>query len=169
MGGGDGAAPDLAPCLSPRPLPEPPLQARQGVRGGRQQLAHVRVPGPLQLPGHLRSLREGEGRGWVTGRDPAGTPLAPELFFALGNKLNSSFGGTAGAHVPLTHHLPVPRRSAALTTRPTTPPAISSPPSAPWREPRRGTSCTWTTLGPANVSGAVPFGEHGSPCPRAEV
>lgn len=45
-----------------RPLPEPPLQARQGVRGGRQQLAHVCVPGPLQLPRHRRRLREGEGR-----------------------------------------------------------------------------------------------------------
>ena len=43
-------------------------------------------------------------------------------------------------------------RFAAPTTRPTTPPATSSPPSAPWREPRRATSCTWTTSGPANVS-----------------
>lgn len=57
----------------------------------------------------------------------------------------------------LTQHLPFLRRSAAPTTRPMTPPAISLPPSAPWREPRKDTSCTWTTLGLANVSGAIPL------------
>lgn len=43
-------------------------------------------------------------------------------------------------------------RSAAPTTRPTRPPASSLPPSAPWREPRRDTSCTWTMWDPANVN-----------------
>ena len=62
----------------------------------------------------------------------------------------------------LTQHLPILHRSVAPTTRPMTPPAISLPLSAPWREPRKDTSCTWTTLGLANVSGAIPL-DKGSP------
>lgn len=53
---------------------------------------------------------------------------------------------------PEMKHLVFFLRTAALTIRPTRPPATSLPPSAHWREPRRATSCTWTTSDPANVS-----------------
>uniref|UniRef100_A0A670IGM5 Secreted protein acidic and cysteine rich n=1 Tax=Podarcis muralis TaxID=64176 RepID=A0A670IGM5_PODMU len=43
------------------------------------------------------------------------------------------------------------RRYVELTTRPMTPLATSLPPNALWREPRKDTSSTWTTLDLANV------------------
>lgn len=54
-------------------------------------------------------------------------------------------------------------RCAAMTTRPSTLPATSLPPSAPWRAPRRATNSTWTTSGLANVS--LSFGLCSLPAP----
>lgn len=165
VGSEDVAGSDLAPLLLQTPARTTTASTARCARWMTTTRPCVCVPGPLQLPRHHRRLREGEGSScWVAQGREGPTWALPD-----GDRVRVA--GEEGAiacprkqvkhlvwrlSLPLTQHLPFLCRSVALTTRPMTPPAISLPPSAPWREPRRDTSCTWTTLGLANVSGAKP-------------
>lgn len=71
--------------------------------------------------------------------------VCPSLKWAWVAVLAKEFGNEGEA-------LCFANRCAATTTRPSTLPATSLPPSAHWRAPRRATSSTWTTSGLANVS-----------------
>ena len=73
------------------------------------------------------------------------TSMSPSLKWAWMAVLAKGFGNEGEA-------LCFADRCAATTTRPSTLPATSLPPSVHWRAPRRATNSTWTTSGLANVS-----------------